>query len=115
MKQPKGYEKDDLVCKLNKALYGTKQAGSGRAWQLKLKGFLETCGFKPSVYDPCCYTMQCKGSVIIMVVWVDDISTAYHCGSVMEFSRRERKLSWYIVSCKQNTRERIFWTFVGSR
>jgi hypothetical protein len=37
MKQPKGYEKGDLVCKLNKALYRTKQAG--RAWQLKLKGF----------------------------------------------------------------------------
>jgi hypothetical protein len=76
MKQPKGYEKGDLVCKLNKVLYGTKQAG--RAWQLKLKGFLETCGFKPSVYNPCCYTMQCKDRVIIMVVWVDDISTAYH-------------------------------------
>jgi hypothetical protein len=78
MKQPKGYdyEKGDLVCKLNKALYGTKQAG--RARQLNLKGFLETCGFKPSVYNPCCYTMQCKGRVIIMVVWVDDINTAYH-------------------------------------
>jgi hypothetical protein len=75
MKQTKGYEKGDLVCKLNKALYGTKQAG--RAWQLKLKGFLETCG-KPSVYNPCCYTMQCKGRVIIMVVLVDNISTAYH-------------------------------------
>jgi hypothetical protein len=28
MKQPKGYKKGGLVCKLNKALYGTKQAGS---------------------------------------------------------------------------------------
>jgi hypothetical protein len=68
MKQPKGYEEGDFVCKLNKALYGTKQAG--RAWQMKLKGFLETYGFKPRVYDPCCYAMQFKGRVIIMVVWV---------------------------------------------
>ena len=27
MKQPKGYEHGNMVCKLNKALYGTKQAG----------------------------------------------------------------------------------------
>jgi hypothetical protein len=62
MKQPKGYKTGDLVCKLNKALYGTKQAG--RAWAAKLKGFLEECGFTASVFDPCCFTMQCRGRVI---------------------------------------------------
>jgi hypothetical protein len=65
MRQPKEYEKGYLVCKLNKALYGIKQAG--RVWAAKLKTFLESCGF-----DPCCFTiMPCKGRLIIMVVWVD--------------------------------------------
>jgi Reverse transcriptase (RNA-dependent DNA polymerase) len=76
MQQPKGYEKGNLVCKLNKALYGTKQAG--RAWSRVLKAFLEKCGFKSSVYDPCCFTMERNGGIIFMVVWVDDISIAYH-------------------------------------
>ena len=75
MKQPKGYEQGDFVCKLNKALYGTKQAG--RAWAKKLKAFLVKCEFKQSVFDPCVYTMQCNGGNIFMVVWVDDINIAY--------------------------------------
>jgi hypothetical protein len=37
MRQPKGYEKGDLVCKLNKALYGTNQVG--QAWVAKIENF----------------------------------------------------------------------------
>jgi hypothetical protein len=83
MRQPKGYEKGDLVCKLNKALYGTKQAG--QAWAAKLKSFLESCGFRASVFDPCLFTMSCKGRLIIMVIWVDDISTAFHADCREEY------------------------------
>jgi hypothetical protein len=83
MRQPKGYEKGDLVCKLNKALYGTKQAG--RAWAAKLKSFLESCDFRASVFDPCLFTMSCKGRLIIMVVWVDDISMAFHADCREEY------------------------------
>ena len=90
MRQPKGYEKGDLVCRLNKALYGTKQAG--RAWAVKLKSFLEECGFRASVYDPCCFTMQCTEGIIFMVVWVDDISVAYHMNCKREYEIFRSKL-----------------------
>jgi len=83
MKQPKGYEHGNMVCKLNKALYGTKQAG--RAWAKVLKGFLEGCGFKASVYDPCVFIMECNGGIIFLVVWVDDISVAYHLNCKAEY------------------------------
>ncbi len=45
---PKGR---DMVLKLKKSLYGTKQAP--RAWFLKLKECLEKRGFKQSTLDPC--------------------------------------------------------------
>jgi hypothetical protein len=45
---PKGR---DMVLKLKKSLYGTKQAP--RAWFLKLKECLEKRGFKQSALDPC--------------------------------------------------------------
>jgi hypothetical protein len=89
MRQPKGYEKGNLVCKLNKALYGTKQAG--RAWGKLLKGFLVGNGFTPSIYDPCCFTMQCERGAIIMVVWVDDISVAYHRNCSREYEKFRTK------------------------
>jgi len=41
----------DMVLKLNKSLYGTKQAP--RAWFLKLKESLEDRGFHQSKLDPC--------------------------------------------------------------
>ena len=41
----------DMVLKLNKSLYGTKQAP--RAWFLKLKESLEERGFQQSKLDPC--------------------------------------------------------------
>jgi hypothetical protein len=60
----------------------------------KLKGFLEECGFTASVFDPCCFTMQCRGRgrrVIIMVVWVDDFSTAYHRDCTAEYEAFQSK------------------------
>jgi hypothetical protein len=44
----------------------------------KAEGFPGDYGFKTIVYNPCCFTMPYRGRVIIMVVWVNDISTAYH-------------------------------------
>ena len=54
MKQPEGFlvkEKEDLVCKLNKSIYGLKQ--SARVWNQKFDNTLVQNGFEKSEADPC--------------------------------------------------------------
>ena len=56
MQQPSGYiqpDKNGLVCKLKKSLYGLKQ--SPRCWNEKLCEHLKSLGFKESVADPCIF------------------------------------------------------------
>ena len=57
MKQPKGFvdEKEPhKVCKLNKTLYGTKQAS--HEWHKTIHTFIVTeLGFTSCVSDPCLY------------------------------------------------------------
>ena len=69
MKQPEGFEQGEgLVCKLRKSLYGLKQ--SPRIWNQKIRGSLESIGFKRTNADHCVYTS--KSGVIIMM-YVDDL------------------------------------------
>ena len=60
-----------LFMKLKKALTGLKQ--SSRMWNKLLHNFLIENGFKNSMNDNCVYTKHVNGSVIILIVWVDDI------------------------------------------
>ena len=74
MEQPEGFTKVDdegqqLVCKLNKGLYGLKQ--SARNWYKKLRGFLESIGFVRLYSDHCIYFNADTG--VIIAVWVDDL------------------------------------------
>ena len=76
VKQPKGYEKlssngDELVCKLQKSLYGLKQ--SSRNWNNTLNDYLLSQKFSRSYADPCLYTKFHDGLMIILLIWVDDI------------------------------------------
>ena len=77
MKQPKGFEargKEHMVCKLNRTIYGLKQ--SSRCWNQALDKHLKNMGFKSSTNDPCIYTLNSGGEVIILAVYVDDIILA---------------------------------------
>ena len=56
----------DMVLKLNKSLYGTRQAP--RAWFLKLKECLEKRGFRQSRLDPCFFIHK----DMIYLNYVDD-------------------------------------------
>ena len=56
MKQPEGYVKqgqENLVCKLNKSLYGLKQAS--RCWYETFDHFLKESGYKQCTADSCLY------------------------------------------------------------
>lgn len=74
MKQPEGFVnpgEEHLVCKLQKSLYGLKQAA--RAWNTKANQVLLEIGFKRSQADPCLYTRQVAGSTLYVLVYVDDM------------------------------------------
>ena len=60
------------VCKLNKVIYGLKQAS--RAWYDKLKTYLLSHGFKPTISDSSLFTLTVGSFPIYILVYVDDIS-----------------------------------------
>lgn len=65
--QPEGFnDGTNRVCRLNKAVYGLKQAG--RVWNIKLDAFLIKIGFARSKCDPCVYISK----KVIIAVYVDD-------------------------------------------
>ena len=73
MSQPPGFENSNkqLVCKLNKAIYGLKHAP--RAWFDMLKATLLRFHFRSSKCDPLFVYTDSKNTVIYMLVYVDDI------------------------------------------
>eukprot|EP00253_Pinus_taeda_P017523 PITA_17523 len=73
MEQPPGFIKTDfsLVCQLKKSLYGLKQAPW--AWYAKMDSFLlDTC-FSRCHSDNIVYTKKVGKSLIILVLYVDDL------------------------------------------
>lgn len=82
LEQPEGYQKpgqEELVCKLNKSIYGLRQAS--RTWNSKFDGILKSIGFKRSDADHCVYTRKEGDDIIYLAIWVDD---GLLCGNNME-------------------------------
>ncbi|KAJ9552201.1 hypothetical protein OSB04_016246 [Centaurea solstitialis] len=74
MAQPPGFVDPAFpnhVCKLNKAIYGLKQAS--RAWYNELKSYLISHGFKPTISDSSLFTLTVGPSPLFILVYVDDI------------------------------------------
>eukprot|EP00253_Pinus_taeda_P036074 PITA_36074 len=73
MEQPTGFiqTNSSLVCRLKKSLYGLKQAP--RAWNAKMDGFLLETGFSRCHSDNTVYTKKMGKSLIIIVLYVDDL------------------------------------------
>ncbi|GKA79058.1 putative reverse transcriptase domain-containing protein [Tanacetum coccineum] len=73
MTLPEGYnnESNTKVCKLNKSLYGLKQAL--RQWNAKLTTALAEHGFEQSKFDYSLYTKYNGEKFIALLVYVDDI------------------------------------------
>jgi len=74
MKQPKGLFSSDgenLVCKLNKFIYGLKQASY--QWYLKFHKVMPSFGFQENVMDQCIYQKVSGSNICFLVLHVDDI------------------------------------------
>ena len=91
MHQPEGYQQFDskgrkLVCKLNRALYGIKQAP--RAWNVCVSDWLENYGFTQSRVDPGIYTNIVNGHLYVLAIYVDDCLLIGRGGSfVIDFKK----------------------------
>ncbi|KAJ0808584.1 putative RNA-directed DNA polymerase [Helianthus annuus] len=74
LRQPQDFvdpQKPDYVCLLHKSLYGLKQAP--HAWFNRLTMVLHSLGFKGSKTDPSLFIYSSKGTLLYMLVYVDDI------------------------------------------
>lgn len=69
IKQPFGYDDGSgKICKLNKSLYGLKQAS--RAWNNKFTTFIKQFNFKTSKADPCVF-IHTTGETYL-TIYIDD-------------------------------------------
>lgn len=74
MRQPQGYKSPShphYVCKLQKALYGLRQAP--RAWYSLFSQFLIQQGFSNSKSDSSLFTIKTINGIAFVLVYVDDI------------------------------------------
>ena len=77
MKQPEGFVvqgHEDKVYKLNRVLYGLKQAS--RQWYRKFHQAIGEIGFVPNNADTCFYIKRSGSSYLYLSLYVDDILIA---------------------------------------
>ena len=82
MRQPPGFVEDgkeNLVCKLEKSLYGLKQ--SPKCWNYAINSFLIKLDFQQSKSDSCLYIRNIDDIICILAIYVDDIIIASHSES----------------------------------
>jgi len=94
----------EFIYKLNRGLYGLKQAG--RQWNKKLDESLRKAGFVKSLQEPCIYHKGVGDDIIALAVFVDDIIVVgpsnEHIEAVKDFLKLffeindEGELNWYI-------------------
>ncbi|GAB2300803.1 hypothetical protein Dimus_038636 [Dionaea muscipula] len=86
MQQPKGFVDPTMpthVCRLHKSLYGLKQAP--RAWNEKFMSFLPAIGFQPSHSDPSLFVRSHSSTIVILLLYVDDIILTGNSDEALRF------------------------------
>lgn len=85
MKPPPGLHVDDpkLVCKLERSLYGLKQAS--RQWNAKLTSILISCGYQQAKADYSLFTKYTSSGRTMILVYVDDLVLVGDDMSEIEF------------------------------
>lgn len=71
MHRPEGFKNDNLVLKLNKAIYGLKRAS--RMWNESFNNFMRRIGFGRCASDRCLYTKNENGIYTYIILYVDDL------------------------------------------
>jgi hypothetical protein len=89
MKQPPGFsDNSGQVCRLQRAVYGLKQAG--HAWNLEFNAAMDELGYKQLKTDYCCFIRREGENFAIILVWVDDMITLTN--NPAESDRVEREI-----------------------
>eukprot|EP00253_Pinus_taeda_P035763 PITA_35763 len=87
MEQPHGFIQDSsLVYKLKISLYGLKQ--TPRAWYAKMDSFLLSKNFERCKSDPNVYMLRTHGSLLILVLYVDDLMITGRLASAIVVVKR---------------------------
>ena len=89
MRQPTRFVemgKENMVCKLNKSIYGLKQAS--RQWYLKFDQVISSQGFRENELDDCIYIKFSGTKFILLVLYVDDILLASSCSQLLQSTKR---------------------------
>lgn len=88
------------VCKLNKSLYGLKQAS--RQWNIKFDYFLKNFNFEPSSADPCVYKGIINNTLIFLGLYVDDGIILAETKEALDTVIHELNSSFDITVCNSN-------------
>jgi hypothetical protein len=97
MRQPTGFEepgKADWVWKLNRSLYGMKQAG--RIWNRTMNGKMLEWGFSRLASESCIYYRSAPTGVTIAAVHVDDFLSIASTKAENERFKQQMKTAWTI-------------------
>jgi hypothetical protein len=87
MEQPQGFMQDSsLVCQLKNSLYGLKQAL--RAWYAKINSYLLSQKFVRCKSYPNVYILKTADSLLLLVVYVDDLLITVCSTSVIATVKR---------------------------
>src|SRR3954462_11681239 len=74
MIHPEGFvdpENASKVCKLQKSIYGLKQAS--RSWNIRFKEVVKSFGFIENEKEPCVFKMFSGSSIVFIILYVDGI------------------------------------------
>ncbi|KAL1994660.1 hypothetical protein VTN49DRAFT_2130 [Thermomyces lanuginosus] len=116
MRMPPGYEEDNMILRLRRALYGRRR--SPLLWQKELTKTLLEIGFERVPHEPCAFIRN----GVILFFYVDDIVVAYRkeqrtvaLRAIIELKKRYKlqggdNLNWFlgIRVLRDRTRRRIW-------
>ena len=101
-----GSDGENLVCRLNKSIYGLKQAANN--WYKELANLLRQ-GFTRSRNDHCLFARAETEGHTFILVWVDDIIVASRSMTVISDVKKALEATFHMED-----RGRLHW-FLGLR